>query len=98
MDEALAFVTLDLSGRGVLVFDAPFDEAKMVGDFDVELVEEFLRALSQNAGITLHAKVLYGKNHHHMIEALFKALARALREAVSKDDRIKGVMSTKGVI
>jgi len=95
MDETLAMVSMDLSGRPYLVFEAEFN-SPMVGEMDTELVEEFFRAVAFNAGITLHAKVLYGKNAHHMIEALFKAFGRALREAVTKDERIKGVMSTKG--
>lgn len=95
MDETLAMVSMDISGRPYLVFDAQFNSEK-VGDMDTELVEEFFRAVAFNAGITLHTKVLYGKNSHHMVEALFKAFGRALREAVTKDERIKGVMSTKG--
>lgn len=95
MDETLAMISMDLSGRPYLVFEAEFS-SPMVGEMDTELVEEFFRAVAFNAGITLHAKVLYGKNAHHMIEALFKAFGRALREAVAKDERIKGVMSTKG--
>lgn len=95
MDETLAMVSMDISGRPYLVFEAEFN-SPMVGEMDTELVEEFFRALAFNAGITLHTKVLYGKNAHHMIEALFKAFGRALREAVTKDERIKGVMSTKG--
>ncbi|GFP74023.1 imidazoleglycerol-phosphate dehydratase HisB [Clostridium fungisolvens] len=98
MDEALALVSLDLSGRDYLVFDAPIDTSKTLGNFDVELTEEFFRAVATNCGITLHCKVLYGKNNHHMIEALFKAFGRALREATSYDEKIKGVMSTKGVL
>lgn len=95
MDETLALVSMDISGRPYLVFEAEFN-SPMVGEMDTELVEEFFRAIAFNAGITLHAKVIYGKNAHHMIEALFKAFGRALREAVTKDERIKGVMSTKG--
>ncbi|KZL94287.1 imidazoleglycerol-phosphate dehydratase HisB [Clostridium magnum] len=95
MDETLALVSMDISGRPYLVFEAEFN-SPMVGEMDTELVEEFFRAVAFNAGITVHAKVLYGKNAHHMIEALFKAFGRALREAVTKDERIKGVMSTKG--
>lgn len=95
MDETLALVSMDISGRPYLVFEAEFN-SPMVGGMDTELVEEFFRAIAFNAGITLHAKVLYGKNAHHMIEALFKAFGRALREAVTRDERIKGVMSTKG--
>lgn len=97
MDEALASVNLDISGRPFLVFEGEFTYDKL-GDFDTEMVEEFFRAVAFNAGITLHARVIYGKNNHHMIEALFKAFGRALGEAIQKDSRIKGVMSTKGVI
>lgn len=95
MDEALVMVSMDISGRPFLVFDAQFNSER-VGKMDSELVEEFFRAIAVNAGITLHIKVLYGKNTHHMIEGIFKAFGRALREAVTKDERIKGVMSTKG--
>jgi imidazoleglycerol-phosphate dehydratase len=95
MDEALAMVVLDISGRPFLVFDAEFTSEK-VGEFDSELAEEFLRAFSVHAGLTLHVKMLSGKNTHHMIEAIFKGLARALGEAVRHDERIVGVMSTKG--
>lgn len=97
MDEALAFVSLDISGRPYLFFEADFTVDKL-GNFDTEMVEEFFRALSFNSGITLHIKVMYGKNNHHMIEAIFKAFGRALREAVTFDPVIKGVMSTKGVL
>lgn len=97
MDEALALVSLDISGRSYLVFEAEFSR-EAVGDFSTDMVEEFFRALSFNAGITLHGKVLYGKNDHHKIEALFKALGRALREAISVDKNINGVPSSKGVI
>lgn len=97
MDEALAFVCIDISGRPYLVFDAPFT-SENVGGLQVEMVEEFFRAVAFNSGITFHAKVLYGKNNHHMIEALFKAFGRALNEAASIDKNIKGVLSTKGII
>lgn len=97
MDEALAFVSLDISGRPYLVFDAEFTVDK-VGDLDTEMVEEFFRALAFNAGITLHIKVMYGKNNHHKIEAIFKAFGRALKEAVTIDENIRGVMSTKGML
>lgn len=97
MDEALAFVSLDLSGRPYLVYDAP-PLAAMIGAFDSQLVEEFLRALAVHAGVTLHVKIAYGKNAHHMVEAVFKALGRALGEAAQKDVRIEGVLSTKGVL
>lgn len=95
MDESLAMVSMDLSGRPFLVLDAGFASAK-VGGMDTELVEEFFRAVAFNAGITLHIKVLYGSNSHHMIEAVFKAFGRALDEATRFDERIEGVMSTKG--
>lgn len=97
MDESLAFVSLDISGRPYCFYEAPF-LAPMIGNFDTELVEEFLRAFAFNAGITLHAKVLYGKNSHHIVEAIFKALGHALRIAVSRDDKVQGVPSTKGVL
>ncbi|SDF31145.1 imidazoleglycerol-phosphate dehydratase HisB [Sporomusa acidovorans] len=97
MDEALAMVSLDISGRPYLVFDAALP-GEQVGQFDSELTEEFLRALSIHAGLTLHVRLLSGKNTHHMIEAIFKALGRALAEATRRDERIKGVMSTKGML
>ncbi|HYF91349.1 MAG TPA: imidazoleglycerol-phosphate dehydratase HisB [Symbiobacteriaceae bacterium] len=97
MDETLAFASMDVSGRPFLVFDAAFPRGK-VGEFDTELVQEFFRALAFNAGITLHLKVHYGQNTHHMIEALFKAFARALYEAVTVDPRVTGVPSTKGTL
>ncbi len=94
MDEALASVCLDLSNRPYLVYDAP-DMAPMIGSYDTEMTQEFLRAFAQRAGITLHARVLYGKNAHHMTEALYKALGRALRAACVKTG---GTNSTKGVL
>lgn len=97
MDEALAQVSMDISGRPFLVFDAEFTTDKL-GTFDTEMVKEFFRAVAFNSGITLHVRVLYGKNNHHMIEGMFKAFGRALCEAVSKNERIKGVMSTKGML
>lgn len=95
MDEALALVAVDLSGRGFLAFDAVISSPR-VGDFDTELVEEFFRALAANGEFTLHVKLLSGKNTHHIIESVFKALARALRDAAAPDERIIGVPSTKG--
>ena len=95
MDETLVLVSLDLSGRPFLVFKADLPAAK-VGNFDTELVEEFLRAFAFNGGVTLHVKLIEGGNTHHIIEAIFKALGRALREAVSIDPKIEGVLSTKG--
>ena len=97
MDEAMAMVSVDISGRPYLVFEADLKLQKL-GDFDTEMTEEFFRALAFNAAITLHVKILYGKNTHHMIEALFKGTARALKEALTEDETIKGVMSTKGIL
>ncbi|WP_026766721.1 imidazoleglycerol-phosphate dehydratase HisB [Selenomonas ruminantium] len=97
MDESLAFVTLDISGRPFLVYDGG-EMAPMVGGFDTELTEEFLRAFAMHAGITLHVKVLYGTNTHHKIEAIFKALGHVLRIAVSQDPKVTGVPSTKGML
>ncbi|WP_099203758.1 imidazoleglycerol-phosphate dehydratase HisB [Scatolibacter rhodanostii] len=96
MDEALGFASLDISGRPFLVFQAEFPQEK-VGDFDTCMTEEFFRAFAFNAGITLHLGCKYGKNSHHMIEALFKATGHALKEAVSLtgDDNI---LSSKGVL
>ena len=97
MDETLALVSLDISGRPFLVCE--IDElAPTIGDFDTELVEEFLRAFAFNAGITLHVKILYGKNSHHKVEAIFKALGHALKEAVKVDKKNKDVPSTKGIL
>lgn len=94
MDDALALCALDVSGRPYLAFAADFGRPK-VGSFDTELVEEFFRALSTHAGLTLHLRLLAGSNAHHMIEALFKAFARALRAAVAIDPRDGSVPSTK---
>ncbi|AJA49333.1 imidazoleglycerol-phosphate dehydratase [Clostridium pasteurianum DSM 525 = ATCC 6013] len=95
MDESLSLVSIDISGRPYLVFEGDFSTEKL-GMFETEMVEEFFRAVAFNAGITLHVKSLYGKNTHHIIEGMFKAFGRALKEAMEKDFRIKGVMSTKG--
>ena len=97
MDESLALVSLDISNRPFLVFDAG-EFAPTVGNFDTELAEEFLRAFAFNAGITLHAKILYGKNTHHKLEAIFKALGHALRIAVDFDAKNTGIPSTKGIL
>ena len=97
MDESLATASLDISGRGYLVFNVP---AKRKGKaaFDAELAEEFFGALARSAGITLHINLVYGKNLHHIIEAVFKSAGRAICEAVSLDKRVKGVPSTKGTL
>jgi imidazoleglycerol-phosphate dehydratase len=97
MEETLATAALDLSGRYFLVFDAQFPSAK-IGDFDSELVEDFWQAVAANALCNLHVKVHYGRNSHHVAEAIFKATARALRMAVEPDSRVKGVPSTKGTL
>jgi imidazoleglycerol-phosphate dehydratase len=97
MEDALAQVALDLGGRGALVFNVAFPSEK-TGDFDVGLVEEFFRALAANAGMNLHVNVPYGRNSHHVAEAVFKAFARALEQAMQLDPRIKGVPSTKGIL
>ncbi len=92
MDESLCFAALDISGRPYLVFDAQFREEK-VGDYDSCLTSEFFRALAFHAGWTLHVRVLYGSNTHHMIEGMFKAVAHAMKAAIVQTD---GVLSTKG--
>jgi len=97
MDEALVMVSLDISGRPFLAFDVDIS-ATRIGNFDSELTEEFLRALSVHAGLTLHVRLMAGKNAHHIVEGVFKALGRALDEATRKDERIVGVMSTKGML
>jgi imidazoleglycerol-phosphate dehydratase len=97
MDETLVMVALDISGRPYLVYDGG-EMAPMIGDYDTELTEDFLCAFAFQAGITLHAKVLYGRNSHHKVEALFKGLGHALDIATAKNGRIKGVLSTKGVL
>ena len=95
MDEALVMVTLDLSGRPFLSYTVK-SRRKKAGAFDITLVEEFLGALSTSAGITLHVDLVRGRNPHHIAEAVFKGLARALRTAVRRDRRVRGVPSTKG--
>jgi len=97
MDEALAQVALDLSGRGFLVLHAEFGQEK-IGSFDVALIREFLHALAANARMTLHVNVPYGDDAHHIAEAIFKAVARALAIAVAIDPRVHGIPSTKGVL
>ena len=97
MIEALADVSVDVSARPHLVFRCPLAREK-VGTFDVELVEEFLRAFSQSSGICLHVNVPYGSNAHHTVEAVFKGLGRAMSDAVRPDPRVRGVHSSKGVM
>ena len=97
MQETLANIALDISGRAALVFNAHFQKEK-IGNFDVELIQEFLESLATNAGINLHVNIPYGSNSHHMAEAVFKGLAKALGEAVRLDERITDVPSTKGIL
>ncbi|MGQ9744619.1 MAG: imidazoleglycerol-phosphate dehydratase HisB [Dissulfurimicrobium sp.] len=97
MEEALARVDIDICNRPFLVFDATFPTAR-IGDFDIDLVEEFFRAVAINSGITIHIHVPCGKNSHHMVEAIFKAFARALDQALQPEPRLGGgPLSSKGV-
>lgn len=95
MDESLAFCALDISNRPFLVFKADFNEERC-GDYETCCTEEFFRAFAVNAGITLHINLLYGSNSHHGIEAIFKAFAHAMKDAVAENNG--GVLSTKGVL
>ena len=98
MEDSLAAVAVDLSGRGMLCYEVAFPAHK-VGEFDVELVQEFLQAFCTNAGVNMHVDLVRGTNGHHIAEAVFKAVARALRAAVGIDPRLHGeVPSTKGVL
>jgi imidazoleglycerol-phosphate dehydratase len=97
MDEARAVCAIDISGRPFTVLEGGFP-AERVADFDTDLTEEFFRAVANTAKLTVHVSVEAGKNAHHMVEASFKAFARALRQAVALDDRVAGVPSTKGLL
>ncbi len=97
LDETLSRIVIDLSGRAYLVFKAEFSNDHL-GGYDTEVTEDFFQAFAFNADLNLHAEVLYGRNTHHKIETLFKALGRALRAAVTINPEIKGIPSTKGVI
>lgn len=97
MDEALVLVAADLSGRPYLGYDLKLPASRL-GNFETELVEEFLRAFVNRAKCTLHVKMLDGRNTHHLVEAVFKGLGRALDEATSLDPRVQGVPSTKGLL
>ncbi|MBT9172401.1 MAG: Imidazoleglycerol-phosphate dehydratase [Syntrophomonadaceae bacterium] len=97
MDETLVLVAVDLSGRPYLGLDLPLPAARL-GNFETELVEEFLRAFVSKARLTLHVRAVSGKNTHHLLEAVFKGLGRALDEATSAEPRLSGVPSTKGVL
>jgi imidazoleglycerol-phosphate dehydratase len=95
MDETLASVAVDLSGRPYMVYNVRLPKVK-IGEFDVELAREFFQAFANNAGANIHINVMYGDNVHHILEACFKGLARALDMATQVDPRIEGVLSTKG--
>jgi imidazoleglycerol-phosphate dehydratase len=95
MDECLCRVDLDISGRPYLIYNVKYGRRK-IGGFDPILVKEFFKAFTDQSGITLHINLEYGDNCHHIIEAVFKAFARALRKAVALNEHIKGVLSTKG--
>jgi imidazoleglycerol-phosphate dehydratase len=95
MDESLARCAVDLGGRSALVFKADFNRKK-VGDLSTEMIRHFFQSFAENVKANVHVEVLYGVNTHHKIEALFKALARAMRIACEKDARVKGALSTKG--
>jgi len=97
MQESLANVALDISGRSALVFNAKLD-SKKIGDFDSELIKEFLEAFTVNAGLNLHVDVPYGENAHHIAEAIFKGIAKAIDSATRIDERTNEVPSTKGVL
>jgi imidazoleglycerol-phosphate dehydratase len=97
MDEARAACAIDVSGRPYTAFEGGFP-AERVADFDTDLAEEFFRAVANSAKLTVHLRVEAGTNAHHMVEAAFKAFARALREAVAGDVRVAGVPSTKGLL
>ncbi len=97
MEETLACVNLDICNRPYLVYKVDFLTSK-IGNFDTELVEEFLRAMVVNSGMTLHVQLPYGKNSHHIAEAVFKALGRAIDQATQFDPRLKGPLSSKGML
>ncbi len=97
MQESLANVAIDISGRSALVFNAKLDSEK-IGDFDSELIKEFLEAFTVNAGLNLHINVPYGENAHHISEAIFKGIAKALDKATRIDGRTNEVPSTKGIL
>ena len=97
MDESLAQVAIDLSGRPAFVFNVPF-RGPLIGSFPTELIEEFFKALATSAKMNFHVTVPYGTNNHHIAEAIFKGTAKALRQAVSHDPRNTGIPSTKGSI
>ena len=98
LDEALVRAVIDVSGRPYLAYNVDIPKWQMLGDYDVFLTPEFFRALIQNAGLTVHLDLVRGDNPHHIVEATFKAFARALGDATALDPRVRGVPSTKGVL
>jgi imidazoleglycerol-phosphate dehydratase len=96
MDETLTRVVVDFSGRPYLAYRAPDNILPINGTFAFSLVEEFLRAFSNNAGINLHVEILYGRDAHHLAESVFKGLAKAVDHACQLDPRVEGIPSTKG--
>ena len=98
LDEALVRVVMDVSGRPYLAYQVDIPKWQMLGDYDVFLTPEFFRAIVHNAGLTVHIDLLRGENPHHIVEATFKAFARALDQATAHDPRVSGVPSTKGVL
>ena len=97
MDESLAMVSIDIGGRPYLYYQTP-ELTEKVGQFDTQLAEEFFRAFSNNCGIAIHVRVLYGRNTHHMLEAVFKAFGRAMKQATAIEGDLKRIPSTKGII
>ncbi len=97
LDEALALVVVDIAGRPYFVYDVDLPKEK-VGEFDVELVEDFFQAFANNCGATLHVRMISGNNLHHIVEAIFKAFAKAMDQGTSIDKRIKDIPSTKGAL
>ena len=95
MDESLCSVAIDISGRPYLIYNVEF-KSKKIGAFDFSLIREFFKSFSDHSGMTLHINLIYGKNNHHMAEAIYKAFALALRKAVTIHGRIEGILSTKG--
>ena len=97
MDETLVRVVVDISNRPFLHYEVTIPDSK-IGTFDTALTKEFLRAFAQHSGITLHVDLLHGENSHHIVEAVFKGLGRAMRQAVRKDETVSGVLSSKGCL
>src|SRR5205814_9210489 len=97
LDEALVTTVVDLSGRPFFVYDVRIEQAK-IGSFDVELIHDFLLAFTNQAALNLHVRMASGRNPHHVVEAVFKSLARALDLATQRDPRVVGVLSTKGLL